>query len=126
MLIRLLVQTAVFLGTAALGLIVAAAILPGFLISWAGFSIVIVVFAVVQNLAAALARMLARKHAPALVAGVGLVSTFLALLIASAFAGLSVDGFVTWVVATLIVWLVTSVAAWMLPRLATRSSRRAP
>ena len=82
MLIRLLVQTAVFLATAALGLVVTAAALPGFRFSWSGFTIVVVVFAVAQNLAAAMARPLARKHAPALVAGVGLVSSFVALLVA--------------------------------------------
>lgn len=125
MLIRLLVQTAVFLATAALGLLVTAAALPGFRFSWSGFTIVVVVFAVAQTLVTAMARPLARKHAPALVAGVGLVSSFLALLVASAFTGLSVDGVVTWVLATLIVWLVTSVAAWMLPKLTTRDRGRA-
>lgn len=116
MLIRLLVQTAAFLATAALGLLVTAAILPGFRFSWSGFTIVIVIFAIAQNLAAALARSLARRHAPRLVMLVGLVSSFVALLVASAFTELTVDGVGTWLLATLIVWLVTSLAAWLLPR----------
>ncbi len=124
MLIRLLVQTAAFLATAALGLVVTAAILPGFRFSWSGFTIVIIVFAIAQNVVAALARPLARKYAPALLVGVGLISSFVALLIASAFTQLTVDGVGTWLLATLIVWLVTSLAAWLLPRL-TRDAGRA-
>jgi len=60
----------------------------------------------------------ARRSAPALLGGIGLVSTFVALLITSFFpGGISVTGniIVTWILATLIVWIITALGAWLLP-----------
>ena len=49
------------------------------------------------------------RHARAFLGGVGLVSTYLALLVASLFAGgLIISGWQTWILATMVVWLVTS------------------
>ena len=113
--VRFLIRAAIFLGTAALGLLIAWWLLPGFHIDWTGFLVAMLVFAVAQSLLSPLITKLASRHAPEVLGGVGLVSTFLALLLATVIAnGLRLDGLLTWVLATLIVWLVTAVGTWLL------------
>ena len=113
--VRFLIRTAIFLGTAALGLLIAWWLLPGFHIDWTGFLVAMLVFAIAQSLLSPLITKLASRHAPEVLGGVGLVSTFLALLLATVIAnGLRIDGLLTWVLATLIVWLVTAVGTWLL------------
>ena len=59
-----------------------------------------------------------RQYAPAMLGGIGLVSTFVALLIASLVpGGLTITGISTWVLATLVVWIVTALGGWLLPLL---------
>ncbi len=60
---------------------------------------------------------LAHSHARVLLGGIGLVSTFVALLAARLIgSSLQITGGVrTWVLATLIVWLVTAIATLLLP-----------
>lgn len=118
--IRFLIRAAIFIGSAALGLIVADLILPGFTLHWNdwwGFVLAVLIFAVLQSVLAPWILKLARRHAPALLGGIGLVSTFVALLIAVLLpaAGIGIDGPVAWIVGTLIVWLVTALATWLLP-----------
>jgi uncharacterized membrane protein YvlD (DUF360 family) len=113
--VRFLIRAAIFLGTAALGLLIAWWLLPGFHIDWTGFLVAMLVFAIAQSLLSPLITKLATRHAPEVLGGVGLVSTFLALLLATVIAnGLRIDGLLTWVLATLIVWLVTAVGTWLL------------
>lgn len=117
--VRLLIKLAVFLGSAALGLLAAWLLLgDAFRISALGFVTAVVVFAVVQSLISPILEKLTRKYASALTGGVGVVSTFVALLVAAAFpGGLHIIGADTWVLATVIVWLVTAVGAWLLTML---------
>jgi NhaP-type Na+/H+ or K+/H+ antiporter len=59
-----------------------------------------------------------RRYAPAFLGGIGLVSTFVALLLANLLTdGLQISGAVTWVLATLVVWLVTALGTLLLPLL---------
>ena len=52
----------------------------------------------------------------ALLGAAGLISTFIALVVANvAVDGLTITGALTWILATLIVWLGTMVAAFLLP-----------
>ncbi|MBT2497535.1 phage holin family protein [Agromyces sp. ISL-38] len=114
--VRFLIRVAIFLGTAALGLLVAWILLPGFDIEWAGFLVAMIVFAIAQSLLSPLVSKLAARHAPAVLGGVGLISTFISLLLATVIAnGLRIDGLLTWVLATVIVWLVTALGTWLLP-----------
>jgi len=56
--------------------------------------------------------------------GIGLVSTFVALLLASLLSnGLSISGIGSWVGATVVVWLVTAVATLVLPMLVLREKK---
>lgn len=114
--IRFLIRAAIFLGSAALGLWVASLILDDFVIHPAGFFLAILVFAVAQSILSPFIAKMTHRHAGALLGGVGLISTFVSLLIATLIGdGLSIRGVTTWVLGTLIVWLVTALATWLLP-----------
>lgn len=114
--IRFLIRALIFIVTAALGLLVASWILTDFVLSTSGFIIAVLVFALAQSILAPFVMKMARRYAPALLGGIGLVSTFLALLIASFFpGGITISGIVTWILGTLIVWIVTALGGWVLP-----------
>ena len=107
--IRLLIRTGIFIGTAAVGLLAAAAVVDGVQLSLSGFLVAVGVFALAQSILGPFIFNIARQYAPAMLGGIGLVSTFVALLIASLFPdGLRISGVFTWVLATLVVWIVTS------------------
>lgn len=116
--IRFLIRLAIYLGTAALALLVTSWILPGFELSISGFIIAVGVFALAQSILTPFIVNMARKYAPAVLGGIGLVSTFVALLLASLFpGGITLSGIDTWVLASLIVWLITALGGWLLPLL---------
>ncbi|WP_305092621.1 phage holin family protein [Prescottella sp. R16] len=113
--IRFLVRAAIFLGSAALGILAAVMLLPEVSVSISGFLTAVVLFAVAQSLLSPFITKVAARNAPAFLGGIGLVTTFVALLIASVFGGLSISGWRTWVLATIVVWLVTALATVLLP-----------
>ncbi|GLU88398.1 MULTISPECIES: phage holin family protein [Agromyces] len=114
--VRFLIRLAISLVTAALGLLVASWVLPDFHLEWGGFLVAIIVFSVAQAILGPFVFNLARQYASAVLGGIGLVTTFLALLIASLFpGGIHIDGAVTWVLATLVVWIITALGGWLLP-----------
>lgn len=120
--LTLLIRALIFLVSAALGLIAADLILEGFTLHWDdwwGILLAVVIFAVLQSVLAPWLLKITRRHANALIGGIGLLSTFVALLIAVLVpaAGIGIDGPVAWIVGTLIVWLVTALASWLLPPL---------
>ena len=79
---------------------------------------VVVIFATGQAILSPFMAKVAMRNAPALLGGVGLFTTFIALLITSLLSdGLTIDGADTWVFATLVVWIVTMLATLLLPLL---------
>ncbi|WP_254359685.1 phage holin family protein [Microbacterium hominis] len=116
-----LIRAAIFLVSAAIGLIAADLILPGFQIDWAdwwGFLLAIVIFAVLQSVLAPWLARVAQRNAPVLLGGIGIVSTFVALLIVVLIpgAGLTIGSpWWTWLLAPVIVWIFTALATWLLP-----------
>lgn len=112
-----LIRLAIFLGSSALGLWVTSLVLDGFDLSVSGFLAAVVVFTVVQSVLAPFIASIAKRYASAFLGGVGLVSTFIALLVATAFTGgLEITGGAgTWIAAVVLVWLVTAIATWLLP-----------
>ncbi|GAA4046416.1 MULTISPECIES: phage holin family protein [Agromyces] len=113
--VRFLIGLAISLITAALGILLAAWLLEDFRVEAGGFIVAVVVFTVAQAILSPFIFNVARQYASAILGGIGLVSTFVALLIASLFpGGIRVDGAVTWVLATLIVWIVTALGTWLL------------
>ena len=121
--ITFLIRALIFLVSAAVGLIVADLVLDGFRIDWSswwGFVFAVVIFAVLQSVLTPWAAKVARRNAPALLGGIGIVSTFVALLVVVLIpgAGLTIGlPWWTWVVAPMIVWVVTALATWLLPGL---------
>ena len=115
--IRFLVRAVIFLASAAVGLFVANAVLEDMTIdSVTSFLWVVVIFAVLQSLFAPFLAKATAKNASALLGAVGLISTFLALLVAATVSdGLTIDGASTWLLASLIVWLVTMLATLLIP-----------
>lgn len=114
--VRLLLRALVFLLSAALGLWVASLLLPDLSVTASGFITAVVVFAVLQSALSPVLAKVAARGAPAFLGGVGLVSTFFALWVASLLpGGITIRGWQTWALAALLVWLLTAVASILLP-----------
>lgn len=119
--LRFLIRLAIYIATVVLALLVASWILPGFALSLSGFIVAVGVFALAQSILTPFIVNMARKHAPAVLGGIGLVSALVALNLASVFpGGISITGIDTWVLASLIVWLITALGGWLLPLLFLR------
>jgi hypothetical protein len=119
--VRLLLNTLVFLGSAAIGLLAADRLVSGVSVSWRGFVVAVVVFALAQAVLSPFIAKMASRYASAFLGGIGLVSTFVALLLAAVLThGLSIRGAGSWVAATVVVWLVTAVATLLLPLLVVK------
>lgn len=112
-----LIRVAIFLGSSAVGLWVTSLLVDGFHLSVSGFVTAVVVFTVVQAILTPFIATMARKYASAFLGGVGLVSTYVALLVATLVSnGLEITGGVgTWIASVVLVWLVTALATWLLP-----------
>jgi hypothetical protein len=114
--IRFLVRMAIFFVSTAIGLLIAKLVLDDMSIDATAFLIVVVIVSVLQSVLAPFIAKTTARNAPALLGAAGLISTFIALVVANVVVeGLTITGALTWVLATLIVWLVTMIAAFMLP-----------
>ena len=114
--IRLIVNVVIYFASAALGLLVASWVVPGFDLNLPGFLFGTIVFAIAQSILAPFAMKMAHKYARGLLGGIGLVSTFLALLVAVFVpGGITISGVSAWVIGTLVVWLITALGGWLLP-----------
>lgn len=112
----MLILGAIFFGSALVGLVAAALLVPGVGMGLPGLLVAVAVFTIAQSLLAPVVTKLAHKFSPPLVGGVGLISTGLALLIASSFAGgITLATPVAWALATLVVWLISALGSWLLP-----------
>jgi len=117
-----LLRTLVFLLSAALGLVVADLLLPGFVIVWRdwwGFVLAIIVFAILQSVLSPWIATMARRYAPALLGGIGIISTLVALLVVVLLpiGGLRITDAISWVLAPVVVWVITALATVLLPLL---------
>ena len=115
--VRFLIRLAVFLGTAAIGLLLAACTWNPGMSNAAGFILAIVVFALVQALLEWLVARIFHRSAPTVAGIAGLLSTFVALWVATLITdGLSFDGVAAWILATVVVWLTTALLGWLAAR----------
>lgn len=113
---QVLVRSATTLASWALGLLVAAWVVPGVSVTVPAFIVAVVVFSVGQALTSLVLLRLPRDYASLLLGGTGLVLTVMALAVAAALnPGLTIDGFGSWLATTLVVWLVTTIGAISLP-----------
>lgn len=124
--VRFMLRVAIFLGSSAIGLLVAAWLVPGVTLSAWGFVAAVVIFTVAQAILSPFFLKMASRYASAFLGGIGLVSTFAALLLASLLShGLSIRGVGSWIGATVVVWLITAVATVVLPLLVLREKKTA-
>lgn len=72
--IRLLIRTVIFLGSAGLGLWVASLVLDGFTLTWQGFLVTVLVFAAAQSVLSPFITKMTMRGAPAFLGGVWLVT----------------------------------------------------
>ncbi|MEO3759946.1 phage holin family protein [Mycobacterium sp. B14F4] len=113
---QVLVRAVALLGSWAIGLLVAAWVVPGVSVTVPAFLVAVVVFSVGQALTSLVLLKLPHDYASLLLGGAGLALTVLALAVAAALThGLSIDGFASWLTTTLVVWLVTTIGAISLP-----------
>lgn len=112
--IRFLIHAGINLVMAAAGLLLAGALIDGVSIQPSGFITAVVVFVLAQALLAPFVFNLARQYASAILGGIGLVSTFLAVWIATLMPnGITVSGAGAWALAPLVIWLVTALGTWV-------------
>jgi uncharacterized membrane protein YvlD (DUF360 family) len=113
--IRMLLQAAINVVMAAIGLLLAGSLIDGVTLQPSGFIVAVLVFVVAQAILGPFVFNMARKYASAILGGVGLVSTLLALWISTLFPeGLVISGVTAWVLTTLLVWIVTALGTWIL------------
>ncbi len=118
-----LLRAAVLLASWAIGLLVAAWVVPDVSVSASGFIVAVVLFTVAQTTLSLLILKLPRAYASLLMGGTGLVLTLVALSLASAVTrGLTIRGIASWFAATIVVWLVTTVGAISLPQVLAREA----
>lgn len=114
--IRILLRALIFLLSAALGLWVASLLLADLTVTPGGFLTAVLVFAVAQSLLTPVLTKIVARGAPVFLGGVGLLSTLLALWLATLLpGGITIEGWQTWALAALVVWLLSAVASLLLP-----------
>lgn len=113
--IRFLLHTAANLVLSAVALLLSGLILSEWVtLQMGGFFVTVIVFTIAQSILSPFVFNVARQHASALLGGIGLVSTFLALWVATLFeGGIRVTG-LGWVLAPLVIWLVTALGGWII------------
>ncbi len=114
------IRAIIFVLSAVVGLIAADLILPGFVIEWQhwwGFVVCVIVFAILQSVLSPWIATVARRNAPALLGGIGIISTLVALavVVLLPIGGLRITDAVTWILAPVIIWVVTALATLFLP-----------
>jgi hypothetical protein len=120
---RIVLRAVLLLGAWAIGLLVAAWVVPGVSLSLSGFIVAVVVFSAAQALLSLLILKLPHGYASLLLGGTGLALTVFALSLATAVThGLTIRSAASWVATTLVVWLVTTIGAVSAPELLSRQS----
>lgn len=113
--VRFLVNVVVQLALAAIALLIAAWSIDSVTLRLGGFLVAVAVFALAQAILAPFVFNLARKYASAMLGGIGLISTFLSLWVATLFSGgLSIRGVAGWIAAPILVWVITALGTWLL------------
>jgi uncharacterized membrane protein YvlD (DUF360 family) len=94
----------------AIALLVAAVLLDDFELDALNFVVAVVLFTVASLVLRPLVGWLVLRHARPLIGIIGLIVTFVVLLVTDLLSdGIEVSGPVTWILATVIIWLATVV-----------------
>jgi putative membrane protein len=122
-LIRLLISAVLYLVANAIGLLVANALLDDVSIEAAAFVIAVVIFTVVEVVIQPLVTRIAMRHSRALLGSSALIATLIGLVVTTLVTdGMSIDGAVTWVLATVTVWAAALVAGLILPAIFVKAA----
>jgi hypothetical protein len=120
---QILLRAVALLGWWAIGLLVAAWVVPGVSVSVSGFIVAVVLFSVGQAILSVFCLKLPHGYASLLLGGTGLALTLVALSLASVLThGLTIRGVASWAAATVVVWLVTTLGAILLPEALVRGA----
>jgi hypothetical protein len=117
---QIALRSFVLLASWAIGLLVAAWIVPRVSLSVPGFIVAVAVFAVTQAILSLAILKLPHRYASLLLGGTGLALTIVALIASVWTHGLTIDGMASWLATTVVVWLVTTIGAITLPELLIR------
>ena len=114
--IRFLLSILAYLCANAVGLLLAAFILPGFTIGALAFVVAVAIFSLVQSVLGPLITKISLKNFPQLMGGIALVTIFLGLFITDILMpGMEIGGISNWLAATLLVWIGSLIASILLP-----------
>jgi hypothetical protein len=123
---QLLLRAVVLMGSWAIGLLVAASVVPHVSMSVSAFVVAVAVFAVAQAILSLSIVRLPHGYALLVFGGTGLVLTVVALSLASVLTrGCDIRGTPSWIATTLVVWLVTTIGAVLPEVLAHEQPSRA-
>ncbi len=118
-----LVSTLIYALGNAIGLALAALLLPGFKIGVTAFVVAVLIFSGLQLILKPFIIKLSKKRVPALEGGIALVTTFISLFLTSILVSdMVIGGISNWLLATLIVWLGALIAGTILPRYVFKKS----
>ena len=121
--IRLLISAVLYLVANAIGLLVANALLDDVSIEAAAFVIAVVIFTAVEVVIQPLVTQIAMRHSRALLGSSALIATLIGLVVTTLVTdGMSIDGAVTWVLATVTVWAAALVAGLILPAIFVKTA----
>jgi hypothetical protein len=121
---HVLLRAVVLMASWAIGLLVAAWVIPRVSMSLSGFIVAVAVFSVAQAILSLSILKLPHAYALLVFGGTGLALTVVALSVASACThGFNISGVASWVAATVVVWLVTTIGA-VLPEVLARDEAR--
>jgi MFS family permease len=131
--VRFLIRLVVFFAAAAIGLLVASAVLDGFSMSALGFIEVAAIYAIVLGLLTPLMQQQAERSRSAMFSGgVGILAVLASLVITDLISDdLTISGVGTWIGAIIIIWIATFLAglilSWLLVKrfIDNRQERRA-
>ncbi len=118
---RSLVRIGLSLAGNAIGLIIAAIILDKVDVDGPAFVIAVLIFTVLNAVLEPFVSKVTEERSALLQSASALITTFLALVITVLVSdGLSIDGVVTWMIATVLVWLLTMIAGVILVKLVVK------
>ena len=113
---KLIISTLAQLAANAIGLLLAALLLPGFSIDALSILVAVVIFSAAQWLLGPLVTRLSMTHLPQLLGGIALVTIFIGLQITNLIMpGFTIGGISNWLAATLLVWIGSLLASILLP-----------
>ncbi|MGH3633523.1 hypothetical protein [Mycobacterium sp.] len=121
---QVLLRAVVLMGSWAIGLLVAASVVPRVSMSLSGFIVAVAVFSVAQAILSLSILKLPHAYALLVFGGTGLALTVVALGLASVLSHeFNIRGIASWVAATVVVWLITTVGA-VLPEVLVHGETR--